>query len=143
MFGGGMQPGSEFHFALTGGAAGTIVPAGLLDTPIDYTSTTRGISLGAGAFLICDQTVSPVVLLREVMFFFEAESCGKCTPCRLGTQQARQTLDRIIAGKGTSQDRRRLAELADLMQNASFCGLGQSTAIPIKSTMKQFEQYFS
>jgi NADH:ubiquinone oxidoreductase subunit F (NADH-binding) len=143
VFGGGMQPGSEFHFALTGGAAGTIVPAGLLDTPIDYTSTTRGISLGAGAFLICDQTVSPVVLLREVMFFFEAESCGKCTPCRLGTQQARQTLDRIIAGKGTSQDRRRLAELADLMQNASFCGLGQSTAIPIKSTMKQFEQYFS
>ncbi|HJW89228.1 MAG TPA: NADH-ubiquinone oxidoreductase-F iron-sulfur binding region domain-containing protein [Anaerolineales bacterium] len=141
-FGGGMQPGSEFHFALTGGAAGTLVPVDLIDTPIDYSSTSKGISLGAGAFLVCDQTVSPVVLLREVMFFFESESCGKCTPCRLGTQQARQTLDRIIAGKGTVQDGRRLAELADLLQNTSFCGLGQSAAMPIKSTMKHFEQYF-
>jgi NADH:ubiquinone oxidoreductase subunit F (NADH-binding)/NADH:ubiquinone oxidoreductase subunit E len=141
-YGDGLLPGSEFHFALTGGAAGTIVPAGLLDTPIDYSSAAKGISLGAGAFLVCDQTVSPLVLLREVMFFFEAESCGKCTPCRMGTQQARLTLDRIIAGKGTSQDGRKLAELADLMQSASFCGLGQSTAIPIKSTLKHFEHYF-
>lgn len=137
-FGGGMQAGSEFHFALTGGAAGTIVPPDLLDVPVDYASAAQGISLGAGAFLICDQTVSPFVLLRELMFFFEVESCGKCTPCRVGTRQARQRLDRLIAGKGTKGEVEQLSELADLLQNASFCGLGQAAAIPIKSTLKHF-----
>jgi NADH:ubiquinone oxidoreductase subunit F (NADH-binding) len=137
-FGGGMTPDSEFNFALTGGAAGTIVPPSLLDVPIDYASASQGISLGAGAFLICDQTVSPFVLLRELMFFFEAESCGKCTPCRVGTRQARQRLDYLIAGKAAPDELDRLAELADLLQNASFCGLGQAAAIPLKSTLKHF-----
>ena len=137
-FGGGMLAGSDFHFALTGGAAGTIVPPDLLDVPVDYPSIAQGVSLGAGAFLICDQTVSPFVLLRELMFFFEAESCGKCTPCRMGTREARQRLDRLIAGKAAPDEADRLAELADLLQNASFCGLGQAAAIPIKSTLKHF-----
>lgn len=137
-FGGGMSPGSEFNFALTGGAAGTIVPPDLLDVPVDYASTAQGISLGAGAFLICDQTVSPFVLLRELMFFFEAESCGKCTPCRVGTRQARQRLDRLIAGKAAPDELERLSELAEILQSASFCGLGQGAAIPIRSTLKHF-----
>jgi NADH:ubiquinone oxidoreductase subunit F (NADH-binding) len=90
-----MRPGSTFHFALTGGAAGTLVPATLLDVPIDYTSAARGVMLGAGACLICDHSVSPVMLLRELMHFFAAESCGKCTPCRIGTMQARQMLEQF------------------------------------------------
>ncbi len=92
-FGGGMLPGSAFNLALTGGAAGTIVSSSLLDTPVDYASASKGISLGAGAFLVCDQRVSPVNLLRELLHFFTVESCGKCTPCRLGTYRSLEILD--------------------------------------------------
>lgn len=141
-FGGGMRPDSRFHFALTGGAAGTIVPPALLDIPIDYTSGAKGVSLGAGAFLICDQTVSPVVLLRELLHFFEVESCGKCTPCRIGTCEARAILDRLIIGKGRAGDVAQLAELADHLQSASFCGLGQSAALPMKSALQYFGEAF-
>jgi NADH:ubiquinone oxidoreductase subunit F (NADH-binding) len=141
-FGGGLRPGSTFHFALTGGAAGTLVPPSLLDTPIDYASAAAGVSLGAGAFLICDQTVSPVALLRELLHFFEVESCGKCTPCRVGTRQAREILDRLAEGRGAPGDAAELARLADLLQTASFCGLGQSAAIPIKTGLKHFGEAF-
>lgn len=141
-FGGGMQSGSEFHFALTGGAAGTIVPSDLLDVPIDYDSQKKGVSLGAGAFLICDQTISPVVLLRELLHFFEKESCGKCTPCRVGTRQAREILDRLAAGEGKQDDAVHLAQLAETLEKTSFCGLGQSVAWPIKSALVHFRAAF-
>jgi len=141
-FGGGMQHGSEFHFALTGGAAGTIVPSTLLDVPIDYESQKMGVSLGAGAFLICDQTVSPVALLRELLHFFEVESCGKCTPCRVGTREAREILDRLTAGERKQEDAVQLAELAEILEKASFCGLGQSAAWPIKSALVHFGTAF-
>lgn len=141
-FGGGMQLGSEFHFALTGGAAGTIVPTDLLDVPIDYDSQKKGVSLGAGAFLICDQTVSPVALLRELLHFFEVESCGKCTPCRVGTRQAREILDRLVAREGTQDDPGKLEQLAEALEKTSFCGLGQSAAWPIKSAFVHFGAAF-
>ncbi len=141
-FGGGMRPGAAFHFALTGGAAGTIVPPSLLDTPIDYASAAKGVSLGAGAFLICDQTVSPVALLRELLHFFEVESCGKCTPCRIGTYEARVILDRLAAGGGRAGDVIELTKLANVLQADSFCGLGQSAAIPMKSALKHFVEAF-
>ena len=141
-FGGGMKPGSTFNFALTGGAAGAIVPLSLFDVPIDYTSGAKGVSLGAGAFLICDQTVSPVAMLRELLRFFEVESCGKCTPCREGTRQAREILDRMAAGKAQADGVQALAQWADVLQVASFCGLGQSVAIPMKSALKHFAKAF-
>jgi NADH:ubiquinone oxidoreductase subunit F (NADH-binding)/NADH:ubiquinone oxidoreductase subunit E len=141
-FGRGLREGSTFHFALTGGAAGTLVPPALLDVPIDYASVAKGVSLGAGAFLICDHTVSPVALLRELLWFFEVESCGKCTPCRIGTHQVRVILDRLAAGDGRLSDVEELAKLADLLQTASFCGLGQSAAVPIKSALKHFGEAF-
>jgi NADH:ubiquinone oxidoreductase subunit F (NADH-binding)/NADH:ubiquinone oxidoreductase subunit E len=141
-FGDGMSPGCEFHFALTGGAAGTIVSNDYLDIPIDYSSSVDGVSLGSGAILICDQTVSPLVMLRELMFFFEVESCGKCTPCRIGTRYARITLDRMIAGKKSKGDKEALLNLAAQLQDTSFCGLGQSAAIPIQSAVRNFEQFF-
>ncbi len=142
-FGGGMLEGSEFHFALTGGAAGTIVPSSLLDLPIDYTSSSRGLSLGAGAFLICDQTISPVTLLQQLLKFFSYESCGKCTPCRIGTQRSLIILNRILEKGLQSQDIDELKNLADVMQVASFCGLGQSVAIPIKSALSHFSHLFT
>ena len=141
-FGGGMRDGGEFHFALTGGAAGTIVPAELLDVSIDHNSAAKGVALGAGAFLICDQTVSPAVLLRELLHFFEVESCGKCTPCRIGTRQGREMLDNHIFGQGHPGLLSELSELADVLEQDSLCGLGQSVALPIKSTLKHFPNAF-
>jgi NADH:ubiquinone oxidoreductase subunit F (NADH-binding) len=141
-FGGGMKGGSKFHFALTGGAAGTIVPEALIDVPISYDSAAEGVSLGAGAFLICDQSVSPVALLRQVVHFFEVESCGLCTPCRIGTRQARQILDGILAGEPPVQGAQTLSSLAEVLGRDSLCGLGQSVAWPINSAMAHFADDF-
>jgi NADH:ubiquinone oxidoreductase subunit F (NADH-binding)/NADH:ubiquinone oxidoreductase subunit E len=158
-FGGGMLPGSSFNFALCGGAAGTVVPPALLDSHIDYSSGplkgvtrdvpaiekrwTQVISMGAGAFLICDQKVSPVAFLRELLFFFAAESCGKCTPCRVGTWRSLEILDRMVSGQGRKGDVDDLRALAENMQAASFCGLGQSVAIPMFSAMTHFGADFA
>lgn len=141
-FGGGMLPGSDFKFALCGGAAGTIADASLLDIPIDFTSAQKGISLGAGSFLICDQSVSPVAFLRELLHFFAAESCGKCTPCRVGTWRSLEILNRMTLGEGQKGDLEELNDLAALMQDSSFCGLGQSVGIPMKSAMALLREEF-
>jgi NADP-reducing hydrogenase subunit HndC len=140
-FGGGLLPGSKFHFALCGGAAGTIVDNKLLDTPIDYNSASKGISLGAGSFLICDERVSPVSMLRELLHFFSLESCGKCTPCRIGTKRSHDLLIRLAEGRG-QRDIKELSSLADVMQEASFCGLGQSIHLPVKSALDNFSAEF-
>ena len=141
-FGGGMPKGSEFQFALCGGAAGTIADASMLDVPIDFGSSQKGVSLGAGAFLVCDRSVSPVAFLRELLHFFAVESCGKCTPCRVGTWRAYEILVRMAAGSGQEGDVRELQALANNMLLASFCGLGQSVPIPMNSAMKQFAEAF-
>jgi NADH:ubiquinone oxidoreductase subunit F (NADH-binding)/NADH:ubiquinone oxidoreductase subunit E len=141
-FGGGMRAGSKFNFALTGGAAGTIVSPTLLDIPIDYASATKGVSLGAGAFLICDQRVSPVAFLRELLHFFASESCGKCTPCRVGTFRAHEILSRMVDGNGIPGDVDELSALAEVMYDSSFCGLGQSVPIPMRSALTHFYQVF-
>jgi NADH-quinone oxidoreductase subunit F len=141
-FGGGMQAESKFNFALTGGAAGTIVPENLLDIPIDYASSSKGVSLGAGAFLICDQRVSPVAFLSELLHFFAAESCGKCTPCRVGTYRSYEILSRLAAGYGKPGDVDELFALAEVMFDSSFCGLGQSVPIPMRSALSHFNKQF-
>jgi NADH-quinone oxidoreductase subunit F len=143
MFGEGMRDGSAFRFALTGGAAGTLVPPSLLDIPIDYDSASLGVSLGSGAMLICDQSVSPLRLLRELVRFFELESCGKCTPCRIGAHEARKILDRMLSGDVLPDDSSRLDDLSNLMQAASLCGLGMSVSKPIQSALQHFPESFS
>jgi NADH-quinone oxidoreductase subunit F len=140
--GGGVAEGSKFQFALCGGAAGTIVDKSLLDVPLDYASSQKGISLGAGAFLICDQTVSPVAFLRELLHFFAAESCGKCTPCRVGTWRSLEILNRLAAAQGHAGDVEELKALSAVMLDSSFCGLGQSVPIPMNSAMKNFGKAF-
>ncbi len=141
-FGGGMREGSRFHFALAGGAAGTFVDQSLLDVPIDYGSVAKGISIGAGGFMICDQAVSPVRMLSEVMYFFAVESCGLCTPCRVGTWRAQEILERMVAGDGRMGDVAELRALADNLQMTSFCGLGQSASVPIYSALSHFADEF-
>jgi NADH:ubiquinone oxidoreductase subunit F (NADH-binding)/NADH:ubiquinone oxidoreductase subunit E len=142
VFGGGMRDGCSFRFALTGGAAGTLVPPALLDIPMDYDSTSKGVALGSGGMLICDQSVSPLRLLRELVRFFELESCGKCTPCRVGTHEARMILDRMLAGEVLPDDRRNLESLSRLLETASLCGLGMSVSKPIQSTLQHFPDCF-
>jgi len=153
-----MLPASKFNFALCGGAAGTIVPPALMDSYIDYSpGPVKGVTrelqsdekrwtqvtpMGAGSFLICDQTVSPVAFLRELLHFFAAESCGKCTPCRVGTWRSLEILNRMVDGRGSRGDTNELKTLAALMQDSSICGLGQSAAIPMKSILTQFNVEF-
>jgi NADH-quinone oxidoreductase subunit F len=114
-----------------------------MDVPIDYASAVKGVSLGAGAFMICDQTVSPIAFLRELLHFFTYESCGKCTPCRVGTHQSHAILTRLAAGQGRPGDVAELHALADNLQDASFCGLGQSVPIPMNSALTHFAQDFA
>ena len=142
-FGGGMLEGSSFRFALTGGAAGTMVNSTSLDIPLDYSSSQKGISLGAGAFLICDQRVSPVAFLRELLHFFAVESCGKCTPCRVGTYRSYDLLCQMTKKGLSSENINELKELSENMLLASFCGLGQSVPIPINSAILNFPAEFT
>jgi NADH:ubiquinone oxidoreductase subunit F (NADH-binding) len=141
-YGGGMRDGSQFQFALTGGAAGTLASTNHMDIPIDYSSFTKGVSLGAGAFLVCDQTVSPQEFLQVLIHFFAAESCGKCTPCRVGTRRLLEILNRMNSGDIRPTDAQEMLDLVDVMQVASFCGLGQSVALPVRSALTQFPSAF-
>ncbi|HCM97123.1 MAG: hypothetical protein A2X25_13180 [Chloroflexi bacterium GWB2_49_20] len=142
-YGGGLQDGSSFHFALTGGAAGTMVNSSMLDIPLDYSSSQKGIGLGAGAFLICDNRVSSVAFLRELLHFFAAESCGKCTPCRVGTWRAYNLLCQMADNEITEPDIDELKALSENMLLTSFCGLGQSVPISINSALANFASEFS
>jgi NADH:ubiquinone oxidoreductase subunit F (NADH-binding)/NADH:ubiquinone oxidoreductase subunit E len=141
-FGMGLRQGSRFNFALCGGAAGTIVGERFLDIPIDYSSAGKGISLGAGAFLVCDENISVVELLRELMHFFTVESCGKCTPCREGTRYMYELLVRLSEGRGRVGDLEELTSISRIMQTTSFCGLGQSVNMPVISAMTNFRNEF-
>lgn len=141
-FGGGMLPGSDFGFALVGGAAGRFVPSSLLDLPLDYSSGDAGAHIGVGAALVCSKEVSPVNLLRELLVFFERESCGKCTPCRIGTHKSRIILDELIAGTAQPDALEELYRLSSFMGNASFCGLGISVPWPVLSALKHFRDDF-
>jgi NADH:ubiquinone oxidoreductase subunit F (NADH-binding)/NADH:ubiquinone oxidoreductase subunit E len=142
-FGGGLRSGSRFKAALTGGAAGTFVPPPMLDVPIDFDSAQQGVALGSGAMLILDESVSVPHALTWLLHFFEAESCGKCTPCREGTREARLICERIVKGRGSVEDLAELKRLAHLMKLASLCGLGQSVAWPVESALRYFSEEFA
>jgi NADH:ubiquinone oxidoreductase subunit F (NADH-binding)/NADH:ubiquinone oxidoreductase subunit E len=142
-FGGGMRGGSRFKGALTGGAAGTFVPAAMLEVPLDFNSVRQGVALGPGAVLILDDSVAVPRLLTWLLHFFEMESCGKCTPCRVGTREARQVCERIAAGRGSGEDVVELKRLARLLDLTSLCGLGRSVAWPVESALRHFGEEFA
>lgn len=135
----GMKPGSMLKLAQTGGSSGSIIPASLQDTPMDFESFRKaGVSLGSGALLICDQNTCIVDLVKVLMQFFRFESCGKCTPCRIGTQRAYEIVERITQGQGKLDELDKLLSLAHEMERASNCGLGQTAAVPIRDMLKHF-----
>jgi NADH-quinone oxidoreductase subunit F len=140
---GGMRGGARFKAALAGGAAGAFVPAALLDVPVDFSSAVRGVPLGSGALLIMDESASVPEVLSWVLRFFEAESCGKCVPCREGTRELRLLTERIAAGRGRAGDTAELSRLARLVQRTSLCGLGGSVAAPVESALLHFGEEFA
>jgi NADP-reducing hydrogenase subunit HndC len=135
----GMKDGKTFKLAQTGGSSGSIIPASLQDTPMDFDSFNKaGVSLGSGALLICNEDTCVVDLARVLMNFFRKESCGKCTPCRVGTERALSILTDLSLGRG---EMRALDELAMISQNLatlSNCGLGQTAGTPISDILNHF-----
>ncbi len=141
--GGGIPNGREFKAAQTGGPSGGCIPAEHLDTPIDYESLTQiGSMMGSGGLIIMDDTKCMVNLAKFYLEFTVKESCGKCTPCRIGTKRMLEILEKLCSGKGEEYDIYKLEKLALNIKKASVCGLGQSAPNPVISTLKYFREEF-
>ncbi|NPV77695.1 MAG: NADH-quinone oxidoreductase subunit NuoF [Anaerolineae bacterium] len=139
IYGKGMKNGSGFKMAQTGGSSGSVIPASLQDTPMDFDSFSKaGVSLGSGALLICDEDTCSVDLAKVLLNFFRKESCGKCNPCRIGTQRAYEILTNISEGTGTQQDIADLMTLSENMNLLSNCGLGQTAGTPLHDILSHF-----
>ena len=135
----GMKNGATFKLAQTGGSSGSIIPASLQDTPMDFDSFSKaGVSLGSGALLIGDENVCVVDLAKVLLNFFRFESCGKCNPCRIGNQRAYGTLVNISEGVGTLQDLDDLQMLSQQLYELSNCGLGQTAGSPLFDILAHF-----
>lgn len=135
----GMKGNSAFKLAQTGGSSGSIIPASLQDTPMDFDSFSKaGVSLGSGALLICNEETCVVDLAKVLLNFFRIESCGKCNPCRIGNQRAFEILTNISEGTGTLKDLADLQLLAANLYELSNCGLGQTAGAPIKDILNYF-----
>jgi bidirectional [NiFe] hydrogenase diaphorase subunit len=141
--GGGIPDGGMFKAAQTGGPSGGCIPAEYLDTPVDYDSLRQlGSIMGSGGLIVMDDTVRMPEVAKFFMDFSMDESCGKCTPCRAGTVQIHNLLDRITSGRGTYTDLRHLEQLCATVRDTSLCGLGQSAPNPVLSTLQYFgEEY--
>ena len=141
--GGGIPNGREFKAAQTGGPSGGCIPKEHLDTPIDYESLKEiGSMMGSGGLIVMDDTKCMVSLAKFYLDFTVSESCGKCTPCRIGTKRMLEILEKICDGNGEEEDLERLEKLSRNIMKASVCGLGQSAPNPVVSTMKYFmEEY--
>ena len=141
--GGGIPKGREFKAAQTGGPSGGCIPAEHLDTPIDYESLASiGSMMGSGGLIIMDDTKCMVSLAKFYLDFTVKESCGKCTPCRIGTKRMLEILEKLCSGQGEEYDIYRLEKLAINIKKASVCGLGQTAPNPVISTLKYFREEF-
>ena len=141
--GGGIPGGKKFKAAQTGGPSGGCIPAHLIDTPIDYDNLLEiGSMMGSGGLIVMDEDNCMVDIARFFLDFTVDESCGKCTPCRVGTKRLLEILDKIIAGKGELEDLDRLEELSNYIKSASLCGLGQTAPNPVLSTLRYFRDEY-
>lgn len=141
--GGGIPNGREFKAAQTGGPSGGCIPAKYLDTPIDYESLKQiGSMMGSGGLIVMDDTKCMVNLARFYLDFTVSESCGKCTPCRIGTKRMLEILEKICNGKGSIEDIDRLKRLGENIEKTAVCGLGQTASNPVLSTLKYFEDEY-
>ena len=137
--GGGIRGGHEFKAAQTGGPSGGIIPPQFLDTAIDFESLAKiGSIMGSGGLIVMDETDCVVDIAKFYLDFTVDESCGKCAPCRIGGRKLLNYLNKISEGRGVEDDIKQLQAISDSMCKASLCGLGQTAANPVKSTLKYF-----
>ena len=141
--GGGIPNGREFKAAQTGGPSGGCITVRDLDTPIDYESLTNiGSMMGSGGLIVMDDSKCMVNLAKFYLEFIVDESCGKCTPCRIGTKKMLEILKKITEGKASLEDLDKLEKLALTIKEASVCGLGQTAPNPVLSTLKYFRDEY-
>lgn len=142
--GGGVRGGKRLKAVQTGGPAGGCIRHDQLDTPVDFdTLTAVGSIMGSGGMIVLDEDDCVVDLARYFMAFSQHESCGKCTPCREGTQRMLEILERLTNGQGTPADLEHLARLAELVQKSSLCGLGRAAPNPVLSTLRYFPEEYA
>ncbi len=141
--GGGIPGGKKFKAVQTGGPSGGCIPADLLDVPIEYDSLTQiGSMMGSGGMIVMDEDNCMVDIARFFLDFTVDESCGKCTPCRIGTKRMLEILNRIVAGKGGEGDIEKLEKLAHTIKATALCGLGQTAPNPVLSTIRFFREEY-
>ena len=141
--GGGIPNGKKFKAAQTGGPSGGCIPASLVDTPVDYDNLIAiGCMMGSGGLIVMDEDTCMVDMAKFFLEFTVDESCGKCTPCRVGTQRLLEMLDKITSGKGTLEDIDELERLCYYIKENSLCGLGQTAPNPVLSTLKFFRDEY-
>ena len=141
--GGGATEGSTIKAVQTGGPSGGCIPASELDTPVDYESLQKlGTIMGSGGMIVIDDRTNMVDFAKFYMEFCRDESCGKCIPCRAGTVQMYELLDKIVQGRGTSADLAILEALCPMVKETSLCGLGQTAPNPVLSTLRYFREEY-
>lgn len=137
--GGGIKHDKKFKAVQLGGPSGGCIPADYLDTPVDYENVNKlGAIMGSGGMVVMDESTCMVDMAKFFISFIVEESCGKCTPCRIGNRRILEILEKITAGKATMEDLDHLTELAEVIKDASLCGLGQSAPNPVLSTLRYF-----
>ena len=141
--GGGIPNGGTFKAAQTGGPSGGCIPASLIDTPIDYDNLVAiGSMMGSGGLIVMDETTCMVDIAKFFLEFTVEESCGKCTPCRVGTKRLLEMLEKITSGNGTLEDLDKIEKLCYFIKEDSQCGLGQCAPNPVLSTLKYFRDEY-
>ncbi|MBE6814265.1 MAG: NADH-quinone oxidoreductase subunit NuoF [Ruminococcaceae bacterium] len=141
--GGGIPNGKKFKAAQTGGPSGGCLPADLLDIEIDYDNlVAKGAMMGSGGLIVMDEDDCMVDIAKFFLEFTVDESCGKCTPCRVGTRRLLEILEKITSGKGTMEDLDRMEKLCNYIKENSLCGLGQTAPNPVLSTYQRFKDEY-
>jgi len=141
--GGGVPDGKQFKAAQTGGPSGGCIPFSLIDTPIDYENLVAiGAMMGSGGLIVMDEDTCMVDIARFFLDFTVDESCGKCSPCRIGTKRLLEMLDKITEGRGTLEDLDKMEDLCNYLKANSLCALGQTAPNPVLSTLTYFKDEY-
>jgi NADH-quinone oxidoreductase subunit F len=141
--GGGVSGAKQLKAVQTGGPSGGSIPVTLLDTPIDYDSLSQaGTIMGSGGMVVMDEDDCMVDIARYFLDFTQKESCGECVPCRLGTKQMLDVLQKLVAGKGEPKDIQILSALAETIKKTALCGLGQTAPNPVLTTLRYFKDEY-
>ncbi|WP_195279210.1 NADH-ubiquinone oxidoreductase-F iron-sulfur binding region domain-containing protein [Clostridium sp. J1101437_171009_A5] len=141
--GGGIKGGGDFKAVQIGGPSGGCLTREHLDVGLDFDTVKKYDAIvGSGGLVVMDEHTCMVEVARFFMSFTQRESCGKCSPCRIGTKRMLEILERIVAGKGTLEDLDKLEEIAEFVRKNSLCGLGKSAPLPVISTLKRFRKEY-